>query len=223
MESDFIVCQKCGEKNPTTNNFCSKCANSLKETTAEESAIEEKPTEDKCSFILCAKCGEKNQPENEFCETCTRPLNKTIQKELPVAQPNNAKGCIIGFLIFFITVAIFTMLLFRGSEKLANSYTPSENSYTQPTTYSVTYKVSGSASEASMTYSNSSGGTEQKKTYIPWQTSFTAEPSTFLYVSAQNQGDTGSVTCEIWVDGELYKTSTSSGAYTIASCSGSVE
>lgn len=32
MENEFIVCQKCGEQNPSTNNFCSKCSAPLKET-----------------------------------------------------------------------------------------------------------------------------------------------------------------------------------------------
>lgn len=31
MENEFIVCQKCGEQNPATNNFCEKCSAPLKE------------------------------------------------------------------------------------------------------------------------------------------------------------------------------------------------
>ena len=31
MENDFIVCQKCGTQNASTNNFCQKCAAPLKE------------------------------------------------------------------------------------------------------------------------------------------------------------------------------------------------
>jgi hypothetical protein len=31
MENEFIVCQKCGEQNPATNNYCKKCTAPLKE------------------------------------------------------------------------------------------------------------------------------------------------------------------------------------------------
>ena len=90
-----------------------------------------------------------------------------------------------------------------------------------PQSYSVEYKVSGSANSASITYSNAQGGTEQQKINLPWSKSFTVTSGSFLYISAQNEGDSGSVTCQILVNGSVYKTSTSSGAYVIADCSGS--
>ncbi len=89
-----------------------------------------------------------------------------------------------------------------------------------PTTYSVTYKITGTASRASVTYANEQGGTEQGVVKIPWQGSFTAKRSQFLYLSAQNEGESGSVTCEIWVDGVKWKETTSRGAFVISSCSG---
>lgn len=48
----------------------------------------------------------------------------------------------------------------------------------------------------------------------------TAPPGTFLYIAAQNMGETGSVTCTITVDGTVISTTTSRGAYVIATCSG---
>ena len=44
----------------------------------------------------------------------------------------------------------------------------------------------------------------------------------FFHISAQNQGDSGSVTGTVEVDGKVVKTTTSTGGYVIASCSGSV-
>jgi hypothetical protein len=50
----------------------------------------------------------------------------------------------------------------------------------------------------------------------------TANHGAFAYLSAQNTSAYGEITCEIVVDGQSFKKSTSDGGYTIASCSGSV-
>ena len=87
-------------------------------------------------------------------------------------------------------------------------------------TYSVKYVVEGTAFSVSITMSNAQGGTEQYAAVrVPWSTSFGAEPGTFLYVSAQNQGKTGSVEAKIYVDGHLIAESTSKGSYVIATAS----
>jgi len=42
-------------------------------------------------------------------------------------------------------------------------------------------------------------------------------------ISAQNNGSRGSITVTIYVNGKIFRTSTSSGAYVIASADGAVE
>jgi hypothetical protein len=42
-----------------------------------------------------------------------------------------------------------------------------------------------------------------------------------MYVSGQNATEYGTVTCRIKVDGNVVSQNTSSGAYSIATCSGS--
>jgi len=90
-------------------------------------------------------------------------------------------------------------------------------------TYKVTYRVKGTSGGAVLTYRNAMGGTEQASVRLPWELSFDAKGGSFLYVSAQNQGVLGSVTCEILLDDESRTTSTSSGAYVIAECSNAAE
>jgi hypothetical protein len=90
-------------------------------------------------------------------------------------------------------------------------------------TYKVTYRVRGTAGAVALTYRNAQGGTEQSSVRLPWELSFDAKGGSFLYVSAQNQGATGSVTCEILLDDESRTTSTSNGAYVIAECSNAAE
>lgn len=81
------------------------------------------------------------------------------------------------------------------------------------------YRVTGSAREASITYRNAKGGTQQTAGRIPWEVTFDSRAGTFLYVSAQNQGASGSVSCDIVVNGEVKTTATSTGAYVVAECS----
>jgi len=85
------------------------------------------------------------------------------------------------------------------------------------------YKVTGSANTVDVTYSNESEGTSQESNVsIPWTYSFEGEEGQFVYISAQNQGETGSVTVTIYRNGKKIETSTSNGAYVIATASGSL-
>jgi hypothetical protein len=91
----------------------------------------------------------------------------------------------------------------------------------------VLYEVEGTASGASLTFATNDGS-EQTKTNIPLINTkgtagveFTATSGQFLYLSAQNLGEAGTVTCRISVDGVTVSENTSSGSYSIASCDGS--
>lgn len=91
------------------------------------------------------------------------------------------------------------------------------------TSIDVEYKITGSASQVDITYENEDEGTSQESNVsVPWTYSFKGQPGQFVYVSAQNQGQSGSVTATINTDGEKFKSSTSSGAYVIATASGSL-
>lgn len=86
---------------------------------------------------------------------------------------------------------------------------------------SVVYSIGGTASSASLTLTNASGNTEQVESVtIPYQRTLTIPCGDFVYISAQNNGESGSVTCRITSDGASIETAESSGAYVIATCSG---
>ena len=85
----------------------------------------------------------------------------------------------------------------------------------------VVYKLDGTAQEVNVTLSNDTGGTEQyTDVTLPKKYTYTSFDDSFTYISAQNQGASGTVTVSIYVNGELFKTSSSSGAYVIATASG---
>jgi len=92
-----------------------------------------------------------------------------------------------------------------------------------PNTLLVTYQVGGATSRASVTCVNAQGGTEQHtEASVPWQMDFGAHNGTFVYVSAQNLSDWGSVSCRILINRRPWRSSSSSGGFAVASCSGMV-
>lgn len=92
----------------------------------------------------------------------------------------------------------------------------------KPTTYRVSYTITGSAESVSVTYQNAQGNTEQGSYKLPFKKNFTMEYGQFAYISAQNNGRTGSVICTIYVNDAIWQTATSKGAFVIADCSGLV-
>ncbi|MBA7588225.1 hypothetical protein ES708_30277 [subsurface metagenome] len=85
----------------------------------------------------------------------------------------------------------------------------------------IIYEITGSATRVNVTLYNASGGTEQyTNVYLPHRYEYFWFPGDFLYISAQNQGEYGTVTVRIYWNNHLVKESFSSGAYVIASASG---
>jgi hypothetical protein len=86
--------------------------------------------------------------------------------------------------------------------------------------FEVEYRISGTATTVDVTLANSSGGTEQySDVVIPHSYTYKTFSDDFKYISAQNNGEAGSVTVAIYIKGTVLKTSTSSGAYVIATAS----
>lgn len=95
----------------------------------------------------------------------------------------------------------------------------------------IKYHVEGSARTVSITMQSRSGNMEQVSSVaLPMKSSAGTEGLSlgevacgeFLYISAQNNGETGTVTCRITSNGVTIEEASSSGAFVIASCSGSV-
>lgn len=88
---------------------------------------------------------------------------------------------------------------------------------------SVELKVTGTAKSVSITYVNEDGGTSQVSSVsLPWSYSYNGTHDDFYYVSAQNNSETGTVTTKVLANSKEIKSSTSSGAYVIATSSGSL-
>ena len=129
-------------------------------------------------------------------------------------------------LIIGASIGIFLCLCCVGAVLIFNtsSTSSSSDSTTEPglpdvfsTDVQVKYVVTGSATSASVTYFNEQGGMEQVDMNIPWEKAMKVPSGSALSLVAQNSGS-GSITCEIWENGEKKKTSTSTAQYGVVTC-----
>jgi hypothetical protein len=84
----------------------------------------------------------------------------------------------------------------------------------------VRYEVTGTARMIAITYQNNTGGTNQIDATVPWFLELNVQPGSFISVAARNKGNTGTLMCRILVDGKVFKSAESSGAYKLCICSG---
>ncbi len=97
-----------------------------------------------------------------------------------------------------------------------------------PTSREVTYEVTGSAPGADITLVDGTGQiTQARGKAVPLSGKdgltgihFTARAGQRLYVSAQNTGSAGTLTCRILESGRVVATNTSQGGYSIVTCEG---
>lgn len=229
-------CPHCGRVIPKMQPVCNHCRNrvtwvgggramrpsraagadSLTPSIVEPSAVS--------NPLACPKCGHERKSHETTplsqCSNCglvfarykpatTDRSLSTRAKPLRVPGSGNALEAVIGVVLLMLLVAYFVGA--RRSEPVGAARTSD--------LAAVRYVVSGSAGRASLTYTNSQGGTSQEKVSLPWSIEYSMRPRDFMYISAQNERESGSVTVEIWVGGVRKKASTSSGAFVIASAS----
>jgi len=190
------------------------------------------------NVTACPKCGEQfDDLVPADAEVPRIGFSSAVSSPSPIANPNPAPVysappvAVVktppppGFSFIRVLIAlpiilvmmVGAVLLTSPSHDSSNSANPSPISSVINPQHSVTYKVTGSARSVDVTYENGTGGTEQKShVAVPWSQTFQASSGAYLYLSAQNQGDSGDLTTEIEVDGSSRKQANASGAYVIA-------
>lgn len=224
-----MYCPSCGKEVPNHATFCLHCGTQMSSLNTEPKEVVAaqvtKPSEVSEDTKQCPYCAETIKAEAVVCRYCGRDLVEKPKAAPKTTEKEAKKGTNWGCVIVFIIVAVFAVIWVLsqlGSSPSSRTRAPVVIPTRASSTYMVTYKVGGSTTRASVTYENDQGGTEQADIPVPWTKTFTFQSGDFVYISAQNDKDYGTITCEITVKGNVFKTAKSSGAYTIATCSGSV-
>jgi hypothetical protein len=160
------------------------------------------------------------------CRTCrwaslpahserTATIEASLHHQAVAPQPKKRPSAVR--IILVTTAVIFGVAFFASMVDTAT------------TTHTVVYKVGGTATQADITYEGPNGDTAQQSNVDVPLTRVSdggegmilknMRSGDFLYISAQNQNDSGTITCSIEIDGRVVETNTSYGGFTIATCS----
>jgi hypothetical protein len=148
--------------------------------------------------------------------TCSRPIapsDDSYEATLMSQAKAKKKGGIITAVVVIALVGSCAFMMSRPG-------TPSKSTSSSPSLTRVEYEITGSARSVDVTLNNATGGTEQYSDVpVPYEYTYSNFTDDFLYVSAQNNGELGSVTVSIYRNGSKIKAASSSGAYVIATAS----
>lgn len=89
-------------------------------------------------------------------------------------------------------------------------------------TRDVKFEVKGTTPEVSVTIGMGDKTEQYANVYTPWTKKVQMQKDEFVYLSAQNEREGGTVRVIIWVDGKIFKEASSSGSYVIATVSGTI-
>lgn len=131
------------------------------------------------------------------------------------AKQSNTIYYILGGIIVVMLVCLCCVVISYLPTSTSSSESQSPNIFS--TDVEVKYVINGSASSALITYFNETGGMEQINAGLPWSKNMTVPIGSSLSLVAQNSGS-GSITCEIWMNGEKIKSSTSTAQYGVVTC-----
>ncbi len=134
------------------------------------------------------------------------------------ARKATNKGLSIAGLVLSILGVVVSVVMYLAYDQAAKEITEEADR-----TVDITYRVTGDAPEATIsytTYGDSTSSATEDVTELPWEK--TTEASGLLKggsLSVTLGAEGGSVECTVIVDGKEAKTATASGAYNTASCS----
>ncbi|MHB0874404.1 MAG: hypothetical protein ACYC5O_00015 [Anaerolineae bacterium] len=94
--------------------------------------------------------------------------------------------------------------------------------WSEPGGVGLIYRVQGSVSEALATYRGADGKAGQRIEFLPWQAGQTFPRGSAVFLSAQNPGTGGSVSCTVVVEGIEWLSRSCEGNHCMATCRGTL-
>ncbi|GAA4402148.1 MmpS family transport accessory protein [Tsukamurella soli] len=138
----------------------------------------------------------------------------------PIQPPKKRRiwpWVLLGILVVFIAIV-------AGCTAMVGSAVKSVSDDSKRVVH-VTYKVTGDSQDATITYDMNGNTTQDSSVALPWskQTDVTGISKYVSLLASNGIEGTGSITCQVLVDGKAIITNTASGPGASASCSGSVD
>lgn len=230
-----MTCQSCGAELPADSRFCRSCGTRQAPAagTASQEDLSLPPPNQATQPPPAAGPRPRTGKQPDFSQTDNKPW---YQKWWGITVLVLLSMSILSA-IFDDTDTSTSTPTAQDEPDVADKPTPAEGpgldnvaepDQQQRSCKDVHYFVEGSASSADITMQRAQG-TEQASINVP----LTSESGpgfrtgcypndTFVYISAQNRGESGTIECRIEADGETISQARSSGAYAIAQCDAQV-
>lgn len=183
----------------------------------------------------CPYCAELIEDDSIICRFCHRKLESAAPLT-PPAKTNRGNRTIA--IILIISVSCLSLILIYSSgafglnNKVRSLYNQIKQYHVEPVKsevpiqgYSFEYIVNSTGTDFHLTYANDQGVTVQEdvSTDQPWKKKYTMQRGNFIYVWAQSGVDLDvRITCQIVVNGEVWRESSSHGKSAYVTCSGSL-
>jgi len=166
----------------------------------------------------CTRCGANISGAN-FCPQCGHSVNPSASPTATSSSPAPAPKRSGGNTWKYFVALVFVLLLWLSVQSTRDHGSTSSSSG-RSSGCRIIYSVIGSASRASLTYQNESGGTEQMLVSLPWNTEFNARRGAFLYLSAQSRERNSAIEVEIRSNSIEVQKAQSCGDFVIATAHG---
>lgn len=176
------------------------------------------------------RTGETTLPALGWTPAAPEPLPAPGTPPRPQQQVKNRARWfpLAAVLSALVLIAVVSSVIRSSSTPATAGGSSSSDTTPYGSTVEVLYEVEGTASGTNITLQSATGTVQANDKAVPLASkatgkrgmTYTMPRGHFVYLSAQNTGSSGSITCRITVDGTAVSTNTSSGGYAIASCNG---
>lgn len=149
-----------------------------------------------------------------------QPISKSQKKSKKLTA---GKIVFWGIFSIFALMAVTLVIVWISEDGIPALFQEQEKIEETPVLYTVTYEIAGSAGSAKIEYGIGGYDSMQGNSILPFEKEVNIKSGDVAFITAENNGESGSVICRIWANGKVWKESKKAGAFAKVECRGIVK